>query len=181
MTKYVAFLRAINVGSHLVKMDQLRSLFAELGFENVETFIASGNVIFDTKSRNSKTLEGKIEKHLLGSLGYEVTTFLRTIPELAAISKFKPFSDEDLEAETHTLYVGFTADPLPKASVNNLLDKRSLVDDFNVNNREVYCLHRREHGDSKFYGALLERTIATRATVRNVNTVVRLAKKYCKE
>jgi uncharacterized protein (DUF1697 family) len=70
MPKYVAFLRAINVGGHTVKMDYLRHLFETLGLSNVETFIASGNVIFDSPSRNTKTLEKKIERHLLEKLGY---------------------------------------------------------------------------------------------------------------
>ena len=69
MPKYVAFLRAINVGGHTVKMEHLRILFEELGFENVETFIASGNVIFDSKTKSTKTLETKIEKHLRQALG----------------------------------------------------------------------------------------------------------------
>ena len=56
MPKYIAFLRAINVGGHIVKMDQLRKLFEELQFEHVEKFIASGNVIFDTKSKNIAAL-----------------------------------------------------------------------------------------------------------------------------
>src|SRR6185369_8391120 len=63
MPKYVAFLRAINVGGHVVKMDQLRALFEALGFANVETFIASGNVIFDSKSKNVAALERKIDRH----------------------------------------------------------------------------------------------------------------------
>jgi uncharacterized protein (DUF1697 family) len=46
MPKYVAFLRAINVGGHTVKMDHLRRLFEALGFTNVETFIASSDVVF---------------------------------------------------------------------------------------------------------------------------------------
>jgi len=77
MPKYVAFLRAINVGGHTVKMDHLRGLFEALSFSNVETFIASGNVIFDTKSKDQQTLERKIEKHLRETLGYAVTTFDR--------------------------------------------------------------------------------------------------------
>jgi uncharacterized protein (DUF1697 family) len=79
MPKFVAFLRAINVGGHLVKMDELRGLFEALGFTNVETFIASGNVIFDSKATNVKSLERKIEKHLEASLGYAVTTFIRSV------------------------------------------------------------------------------------------------------
>ena len=75
MPKYVAFLRAINVGGHTVKMDHLRSLLESLGLENVETFIASGNVIFDSKTKNAELLERKIAKHLKEMLGYEVASF----------------------------------------------------------------------------------------------------------
>ena len=84
--RYVAFLRAINVGGrHLVKMDALRRLFEELGFTNVETFIASGNVVFESKSRSAASLEKAIEAHLQKSLGYEVKTFIRSESEVAEI------------------------------------------------------------------------------------------------
>ena len=80
MPKYVAFLRAISGGGHTVKMDYLRSLFESLGFSNVETFIASGNVIFDSTSKSTKALEKKIESYLLKTLGYEVVTlFVRPL------------------------------------------------------------------------------------------------------
>ena len=85
MPKYIAFLRAINVGGHTVKMDQLREVFEQCGFKNVETFIASGNVIFDSTSKNPKALEKKIEAALLKAFGYEVHTFLRTPGELTAV------------------------------------------------------------------------------------------------
>ena len=76
MSRYIAFLRAINVGGHTVTMDRLRALFTSLGFTRVETFIASGNVIFDTPSRSPTKLESNIEQHLQLALGYEVRTFL---------------------------------------------------------------------------------------------------------
>ena len=91
MTKYIAFLRAINVGGHTVKMDHLRQLFESLDLTNVETFIASGNVIFEWKPANSKSLEKKIEKKLHEELGYETTTFIRTNTEVAEIEKYNPF------------------------------------------------------------------------------------------
>ena len=62
--RYVAFLRAINVGGHTVRMEALRREFESLGATNVETFIASGNVIFDTARRNAAALERAIEEHL---------------------------------------------------------------------------------------------------------------------
>src|SRR5215211_2292119 len=85
MPKYIAFLRAINVGGHTVKMDYLRTLFEDLGLMNVETFIASGNVIFDSPARRPKALEQKIETFLKEKFGYAVATFIRSAAELAVV------------------------------------------------------------------------------------------------
>src|SRR6185503_5768579 len=108
MPKYIAFLRAINVGGHLVKMDRLRVLFEELGFANVETFIASGNVIFDSPSRSPSTLEKKVAAHLERSLGYPVATFIRSVSELVAIAAHVPFP-KSKKNEADRLYIGLLA------------------------------------------------------------------------
>src|SRR3954469_1096146 len=76
--RYIAFLRGINVGGHRVKMDRLRDLFTALGFSNVATFIASGNVIFEAPATDVTELEERIEAQLERSLGYEVEIFVRT-------------------------------------------------------------------------------------------------------
>src|SRR3990172_23072 len=110
MPKYVAFLRAINVGGHTVKMDDLRHLFEAMGFSNVETFIASGNFIFDSTSKSPKALEKKIEGHLRAALGYEVATFIRSMSELAEIAQYKPFADAELNAPGNTVHIAFVAD-----------------------------------------------------------------------
>src|SRR5215212_9265495 len=140
--KYVAFLRAINVGGHVVKMDQLRSLFEQLKLSNVETFIASGNVIFDTKSTNIKSLESKIEKHLKKALGYDVHSFVRSIPELSLIATHKPFTDEELNTPTNTLFVAFVAAAPSMEVKKKIAMLASAIDDFHIDGREVYCLYR---------------------------------------
>ena len=99
MPKYIAFLKAINVGGHTVKMDHLKNLFEKMDFENVETFIASGNVIFDTKLKIQNSIKQKIEHELEKSLGYKVATFIRTTKELKEIAEHKPFKDSDLNNE----------------------------------------------------------------------------------
>ncbi len=178
MPKYVAFLRAINVGGHTVKMDYLRSLFEALGFSNVETFIASGNVIFDSPSKSSRALERKIESSLLKTLGYEVATFIRSTSELAAIAKHKPFSDSELNNPAYTIYIGFMAGK-PSDTVNkNLLALATKVDDFHLNGREVYWLCRTKFSESQISGALLARTLGMPATLRNVTTVKKIVAKY---
>jgi uncharacterized protein (DUF1697 family) len=176
MPKYVALLRAINVGGHTVKMDYLRSLFAGIGLANVETFIASGNVIFDS-SKDAPALERKIEKHLQATLGYEVKTFVRAISELAAVADYKPFSEPELN--THTLYVGFLADKPNDQSRQKLLSFICEVDDLHVHGREVYWLCRvKMMSDSKFSPALAEKTLGMRMTFRNSTTIKKLAAKY---
>ena len=91
MIRYIALLRAINVGGHKVKMDRLRKLFESLGLSNVETFIASGNVNFDSPAEDARTLEKQIEDYLRKSLGFEVATFVRLVSELEAIAGYRPF------------------------------------------------------------------------------------------
>lgn len=178
MPKYVAFLRAINVGGHIVKMDQLRGLFEAMGLSNVETFIASGNVIFDSKAKSTVALEQKIEKHLHKSLGYPVATFIRAISELATVARYKPFSEVELNGDGNQVYVVFVArSPGPEVE-RKMKSLASEIDDFHINGREVYWLYRRRAGESKFYGALLEKSLGMQATVRNSNTIRKLAAKY---
>ena len=179
MPKFIAFLRAINVGNHTVKMDHLKALFEELGFTNVETFIASGNVIFDARSSRTETLESKIEKHLEKSLGYEVTTFVRSSSELNRIASFEPFDSKELTAEGNTLFVAFLSDWPSKEATQRILAQNSAIDGLHVDERELYWLYRRKNGESKLYGPILEKSLGLKATVRNVNTIKRIAKKYC--
>jgi len=178
MPKYVAFLRAINVGGHTVKMDYLRSLFEGVGFASVETFIASGNVIFVSKSRNTTLLERKVEKHLREILGYEVRTFVRATSELAVVANYKPFSETELSVPDHSLYVGFLPQKPDIEAKKRVLALSSATDDFAVHGREVYWLCRARFSESTVSGALLEKTLGLSATFRNVNTVRRLAAKY---
>jgi uncharacterized protein (DUF1697 family) len=176
MPKYVALLRAINVGGHIVKMDHLRNLFEAIGLANVETFIASGNVIFDSRSKDTAAMERKIEKHLQTALGYEVKTFLRSIPELVAVANYKPFGDGEINA--HALYVGFVGDNPDQESTQKLLSYSSEIDDLHVHGREVFWLCREKMSDSKFSGALVEKVLGLRATFRNSTTIKKLAAKY---
>lgn len=177
MPRFIAFLRAINVGGHNVKMETLRALFAELGFLNVETFIASGNVIFETTVRNAKTLEEKIARHLQAALGYEVATFLRTDAEVEAVAAYHPFPLEEMTAAM-ALNVGLLAEPLSREATEKLLTYRNAMDDLHVQGREVYWLCRMKQTESPFSKAGFEKITKTKATFRGVNTMRKLATKY---
>ena len=113
MPRLIAFLRAINVGGHTVTMARLRKEFEALGFTDVETFIASGNVIFTAPQGDLAALEKKIEARLLKSLGYEVATFVRTCDEVAAVAGCRPFPSAQIDDEA-AVYVGFVERPLER-------------------------------------------------------------------
>ena len=174
MQRYVAFLRAINVGGHTVKMDRLRALFAELGFASVETFIASGNVIFEAKG-DGAALEETIERYLKQSLGYEVVTFLRTPAELAAVAAHEPFAGA---AEAYAIYVGFLKAKPDAERVKAVQGLSSEVNELAIHGRELYWLSRMRTGDNPVTGARLEKALAGPATLRNLTTVRKLAEKY---
>lgn len=159
-------------------MDQLRNLFESLGFSRVETFIASGNVIFDSPSKSPQALEKKIEKSLEQALGYAVATFLRSTSELSDVAAHKPFNEAELTTPGHTLYIGFMAAKPNDAAEKLLLSANSKVDDFHLNGRELYWLLRTKFGDSKFSGMRLEKTLGMPVTIRNVTTVTKLVAKY---
>ena len=178
MPRYIAFLRAINVGGHnTVKMDFLRRLFESLGFSNVETFIASGNVVFETTSKNARALEREIENRLREALGYEVATFIRTDAELAAVASYKPFSQSDLDGAA-ALNIAFLGDGLDDKSSQRLMTLRTDVDDFHIHEREIYWLCREKQSGSKISNAVLEKAIGQKSTLRGANTVQKMAAKY---
>src|SRR5688572_27315385 len=104
MPRFVAFLRAINVGGHVVKMDRLCALVESAGLANVSSFIASGNVLFDSKKAPA-AVEALIEKTLKADLGYEVITMIRTAAEIGAIVNYVDRT-KLADGEGVTLYVG---------------------------------------------------------------------------
>jgi uncharacterized protein (DUF1697 family) len=176
MPRYIAFLRAINVGGHTVKMEALRQHFQALGVTNVETFIASGNVIFETPARNARSLEKNIEEYLGAELGYEVATFIRTEAELAGIVDEQPFP-LDVLTVAQAYNVAFLAEALDAAAQKKVLALRTDIDEFRVQGREVYWLCRKKQSESKFSNAVLEKTLGRSATIRGINTLQKLLAK----
>jgi uncharacterized protein (DUF1697 family) len=176
--RFVAFLRAINVGGHTVKMEVLRGHFARLGFANVETFIASGNVIFEATGMSPRELEERIEAELWRQLGYEVATFVRSPKHLAEVVKQRPFDPAAFDYDQHSLYIGFLPAPPGADVVRKVTALRTPMDELHIDGRELYWGRRGRFSDGELTGALLERTLGTPMTVRNITTVRRLAAKY---
>lgn len=177
MPKLIAFLRAINVGGHTVKMDHLRQLFESIGLSAVETFIASGNVVFEATALDVNDLERKIEARLREALGYDVATFIRTERELRAIASYQPFPPSDF-AQAEAFNVAFLTGPLDDAATQKLMTLKTEIDDFQVLGREVYWLCRAKQSGSTFSNAMLEKTLRRSATLRGMNTIRKMEAKW---
>jgi uncharacterized protein (DUF1697 family) len=172
----IAFLRAVNVGGRNVTMAELRRIFESLGCEEVETFIASGNVIFAAPATGLVRLHRAIEDGLRASLGYEVTVFIRTEAEVAAVAQYEPF-DGAQRAAARSLNVGFLTAPLTARASASLKAMTTAIDDFHVHGREVYWLCKVGQADSTFSNVRFEKMLEARVTFRGVNTIARLAAK----
>lgn len=183
--QYVAFLRAINVGGRVAMMSALKSAFERLGLAEVATFIASGNIIFRSPAKDPGKLERQIERGLLAALGYPVTTFVRTTADVARLAACQPFETPPGHAtamttrgEGVTLFIGFLAASPAKIPCDKVQALRTETDDFRIEGRELFWLRRGSLLDSPVSGALLEKTVGMPMTLRNANTVRRLAAKY---
>ena len=173
--RYVAFLRAINVGGRVVKMTALKRIFESLNLAEVETFIASGTVIF-TSSSGPARLESLIEKGLAKALGYSVATYLRTTDEIAAVAARDPFGTP--VPEGGRIYVGFLRQPPSPSERRKVMALATAADTFAVDGRELYWMCAVPSMESIISGATLEKVLGQPATLRSVNTVRRLAEKY---
>jgi len=177
VTQYVAFLRAINVGGRTVRMTTLREIFESLGFSDAETFIASGNVIFKSRSANTAVLEKKAEHALEKSLGFEVTTMIRSTAELAVIVGFDAFPGS---SPASTLYVGLLKSAPDEATCARVSALSTATDEYRVHGRELYWVCHVKTRESVASGALLGKTLGVGTTVRNITTLRKLAAKYCR-
>jgi uncharacterized protein (DUF1697 family) len=177
MARYIAFLRGINVGGHQVKMGELRRAFEDLGLGNVATFIASGNVIFEDDGEPAD-LVPRIEGHLREGLGYEVPTFLRTDADVARIAAYEPFAGVQ-PGDGDTSYVGFLGRRPPAATARAVAALSNDTDLVELRDRELYWRIRSGGMQaSTLAPTAFESVLGAPTTVRNVNTVRRLAAKY---
>ncbi len=179
MSKDIAFLRAINVGGHRVTMERLRELFAAAGLTGVETFIASGNVIFDDPGEPADELERRIEAELGVALGYEVATFLRRPGELGAAIGACPFDASAAATAGHNLSLGFTRGAMSADAASALAALGDAGNTLQAAGREFWWLRTTGIRETKVTGAAIERALGRRpVTVRNITTAQSLVARY---
>jgi uncharacterized protein (DUF1697 family) len=163
MTKYIALLRAVNVGGTKLPMAELTAICRDAGFGKVKTYIASGNVVFESKA-GAATVKSELEKRLLDYAGKPIGVVLRTDKEMQAVLQANPFPKG---APNYTYAFFLTAAP-PK---NALESARGMQDEqIRLGRREIYVHYPAGMGKSK-----LKIPAAQAGTARNMNTITALA------
>jgi uncharacterized protein (DUF1697 family) len=177
MPKYAAFLRGINIGGRRVKNDALAKCFESMGFKDVAVHIASGNVIFSDSRRSVDKLTKAVEDGLEDSLGFDVTTFLRTADEMRAMAAFQPFPAELVEASNGKLQVAMLLSKPPKEVRDEVLSLATDLDRLTFGDRELYWLPSGRMVESALNMRAIDKLLAP-MTMRTKNTVEQIARKY---
>lgn len=171
MHTYIAFLRGINVGGHKkVPMAQLRELLGKKGLKNVQTYIQSGNVIFQSKETNNNILEGKIQKAILGQFGFDVPVLVISPIELKKVYDDCPFP----EAQKTNSYFMFLYDIPDQDLVKEISGISYPNETFVITKVAIYFHCSKGYGKAKFSNNFFEKKLKITATARNYKTIVKL-------
>jgi len=178
--RYVAFLRGINVGGNkLIKMDALAAAFTSAGFRNVKTYIASGNVIFDSRAK-ADTLAKKIERKLLQTFGHQIAVMVFPLTDLEALAKHSPFKRVKHDKDV-MLFVVLLRSEGPGVK----LPFESRTENFKViaiQDRAAFIVARRKKtGWFGFPNNFIEKEFGVAATTRNWSTIEKVVMKAGQE
>jgi len=172
MGRYVAMLRGVNVGGKQIKMTALSALFSDLGYDDVVTYIQSGNVVFTSSSRGADALTRAIEGRIMRDLRMDVRVLLRSRADLERVQRANPLLRTG--ADPAKLHVTFLATKPAPALVRAAGELDFGADEFRVVGREVYVHCPNGYGRTKINNKFFEKKLQAAATTRNWNTVNKL-------
>ncbi len=179
MDRYVAFLRGMNLGNRRLKNEELRAEFEALGFAEVATFRASGNVIFGSDGGGSEAaLTRTIEAGLGEGLGYEVPVFLRSAAEVAAIAAQQPFAPKLLTASKGKLQVSMLARKPAAAERKAALALARDEDLLAIEGRELYWLPSGGVSETELDLKAIDKALG-KGTMRTMGTIEQIAARHC--
>lgn len=173
--KYISLLRGINVsGQKKIEMPELKALYESLQFENVVTYIQSGNVIFDSNDKNKSDIKKIIEDAIKKKYKFHVPVEIRTKREIENIIKNNPFAPVDLEKNGTKILVTFLNTKPDKTKVSNLLEYVVSPEKLIIKGKEVFLHCPDGYGKSKLSNNFIENKLDTEATTRNWKSVLKL-------
>lgn len=176
MQTYISILRGINVSGHkMIKMNELVSLFESLHFENVKTYIQSGNVIFQTHETDVHDLAKRIEAKISEQFGFEVPVLVKEKNDIISVIQNNPFlklSDKDVTK----LHVTFLSQEPDKSNLDKINQGQYLPDEYILSGSIIYLYCPNGYGNTKLNNNFLENKLKVVATTRNWKTVNELMK-----
>ena len=177
MTRFVVFLRGINVGGHFVKKEKLQEAFTALGFRNVAVYKQSGNVILDSDSDNTEQIKTKIEQKLQATLGYQITVSMRTTQQLKDLIHSEPFRSKPSKGTSFLVTLLPNQAPSSFVAQLPLTIPKSTARVISARDMEVFSV---THGGGE--GALpnpfVESKLKVKATTRNLNVIREIVEKF---
>lgn len=170
---YVALLRGVNVGGHnKIKMAELKDALETVGFNGVQTYIQSGNVVFETADEGMVSLRERLEQVILERFGMDVPVVLREAHDFTRLVRDCPFRVEDVENDL--VHVAFLQSKASVAATEKLEKFESSVDEYRIVGDDIYLLLRDGVRNSKLLNQLSK--LGVPVTVRNWKTVKKLLK-----
>jgi uncharacterized protein (DUF1697 family) len=174
MKTYIALLRGINVsGYKIIKMMDLRNLLAKHNFNNIRTYIQSGNIIFQTDNSDLQSIEREIHTIIKDYYDFEVPVFVINAKDIIRISKNNPFLIKRNE-EINKLFVAFFNNIPEPSLVNNIKYSKAQKEEFLLMDKYFYLYYPEGVGKSKFSNNYIEQKLKIQSTIRNWKTVMKL-------
>ena len=171
--KYISMLRGINVsGQKKIKMADLRAMYVSLDFEEVESYIQSGNVVFETAETDTAILEQKIKAAIADTFSFDVSVMVRTAAYFADLVDNHPFFDE--KEELKLFHVTFLAKAPEPEAIQSSADFPRKNERFHIDGDKIYLYFPDGYGRTKLSNNFFERKLKVSATTRNWRTVLKL-------
>jgi uncharacterized protein (DUF1697 family) len=171
VNKYIAFVRGINVGGIVLKMNELKRILDYTGLKNIKTYIQSGNVIFESKTDDISEIEKKIKIALFKESGLDLVIIVKTKDELERIAASHPFEQKD---NHKSLYITMLNNLPMENKIKDFMSIKSDVDKFIVKGDIVYSCYGDGYGKSKFTNNYIENKLCVSGTTRNWNTIKKM-------
>lgn len=172
MTRQIVLLRGINIGPrNRVAMPALREQLESAGFEDVRTYVQSGNVVLTSKDRPDEVAR-EVERQIEKRFGLDVAVVVRTRAELAQVVKRNPLGDVATDPKRYQ--VSFLAEPLGREAIRKLEALAAPEERLVAKGRELFAWHPSGVARSKLWSRLASRDLGVVATARNWTTVTKL-------
>lgn len=175
---HLCLLRGINVSGHnMIKMEALKTTLESIGFENVQTYIQSGNVFVDTAEESPASVGFLIKQEIFKTFGYDVPVVVIGQEDLEACFKNNPFL-KDTAVDLKKIYVAFVSKELKNENINDLKISQFKPDEAHIDSTRIFIKYAVGAGKTRLDQKYIEKKLNLTATIRNWNTVTQLLKMY---